>query len=33
MPDVVTARVVEALAHVLLQASGARVAHDEVGDD
>ena len=33
VPDVVKPRVVEALAHVLLEASGARVAHDEAGND
>lgn len=33
VPDVVKSRVVDALAHVLLEASGARVAPDEAGDD
>jgi hypothetical protein len=33
VPDVVKPRVVEALAHVLLEASVARAAHDEAGDD
>jgi hypothetical protein len=33
VPDVVKPRVVEALADVLLQASGAPAAHAEAGDD
>ena len=31
--DVVKPRVVDALAHVLLEASGARIADDEADDD
>jgi hypothetical protein len=33
LPEVVKTRVVEALAHVLLEASGARAAHEGGGND
>lgn len=33
VPDIVKTRVIEALAHVLLEASGVRTVREEAGDD